>query len=156
MTLRWTEEDLQNKLKENIDLKIHTEKPIGNAVVNVQPSIRRNKYNVSAKEDRTYNGVVYASKKEMTYYINKLEPKLQTGELDYVLRQVTFPLGADINYRADFLTLKKDTILDAETDKEVDYWLIHVYEVKGMWTDVAKLKRKLFKDQYPKITLEII
>jgi hypothetical protein len=149
----WTEEELQEAMKRNADLKIaenvnRLSQSLPLIRLDAKPFMKRNKYNVSAREDRTYNGVVYASKKEMKYYIDTLEPQLKTKEIDYVLRQVPFDLGANITYRADFVTLTKYT-------KEY-HWNFVVYEVKGMETPEWKLKHKLFKDKYPLITLKII
>ena len=117
------------------------------AVSLVQPSKRRSKYNAVPT---TYNGVVYASKKEAAF-AQKLDLRLKAGELDYVLRQVPFDLGAGIIYRADFVTLSKETV-----DYGVIRWDITVYEVKGMETPAWKLKHKLFKDKYPLIALEVV
>ena len=117
------------------------------AVSLVQPSKRRSKYNAVPT---TYNGVVYASKKEAAF-AQKLDLRLKAGELDYVLRQVPFDLSAGIIYRADFVTLSKETV-----DYGVIRWDITVYEVKGMETPAWKLKHKLFKDKYPLIALEVV
>ena len=117
------------------------------AVSLVQPSKRRSKYNAVPT---TYNGVVYTSKKEAAF-AQKLDLRLKAGELDYVLRQVPFDLSAGIIYRADFVTLSKETV-----DYGVIRWDITVYEVKGMETPAWKLKHKLFKDKYPLIALEVV
>jgi hypothetical protein len=147
----WTEEELQEALK-NPDLKIaenvnRLRQSLPLIRLDAKPFMKRNKYNVSPKEDRTYNGVVYASKKEAKFACT-LNMMLHAGEVDYVLRQVPFDLGANITYRADFVTLTKYA---------KDYhWNFVVYEVKGMETPEWKLKHKLFKDKYPSIKLEII
>jgi hypothetical protein len=149
-----TQEELDEMLERNPDLKrVQADSVVAwqaipiDVVAQIQGSKRKNKYNVSAKEDRTYEGVLYASKKEAKF-AGKLALMRQNGEIDYILRQVPFDLGAGIIYRADFVTLTKYT-------KEY-HWNVVVYEIKGMWTDVAKLKMKLFKKRYPFITLEII
>ena len=114
------------------------------AVSLVQPSKRRSKYNAVPT---TYNGVVYASKKEAAF-AQELDLKLKAGEVDYILRQVPFDLGAGIIYRADFVTITKYT--------QQYHWNVVVYEVKGMETPAWKLKHKLFKDKYPLIQLEVV
>jgi hypothetical protein len=119
-------------------------KPIQRTVVNVQPVKRRGKYNATPT---TFNGVVYHSKKE-SVFAQKLDLMLKAGEIDYILRQVPFPLGGGVIYRADFMTLTKLT--------QEHHWNMVVYEVKGMWTPSAKLKMKLFKSIYPNLKLEII
>jgi len=113
------------------------------ATMPVQP-IKRSKYNAVPT---TYNGVVYASKKEAAF-AQELDLKLKAGEVDYILRQVPFDLGAGIIYRADFVTITKYT--------QQYHWNVVVYEVKGMETPAWKLKHKLFKDKYPLIALEVV
>jgi len=124
------------------------------AVSLVQPSKRRSKYNAVPT---TYNGVVYASKKE-AIFAQKLDLRLKAGELDYVLRQVPFDLGAGIIYRADFVTLKNQGMRSfwVGEKKSIGLWEVTVYEVKGMETPAWKLKHKLFKDKYPLIALEVV
>ena len=123
-------------------------------------SVKQNKYHVDAREDRTYKGVTYDSKREMLYYINTLEPQLLSGELDYVLPHVCFPLGGGVKYECDFMTLNKHDGLGM--------WWVVVYEVKmwrkatakhpaGFWfTPDARNKMKLFKNLYPAFRLEIV
>ena len=121
---------------------------------------KQNKYHVAAREDRTYRGVVYDSKREMLYYRDTLEPQLLSGELDYVLPHVCFPLGGGVKYECDFMTLNKHDGLGM--------WWVVVYEVKmwrkatakhpaGFWfTPDARNKMKLFKNLYPAFRLEIV
>ena len=130
----------------NINTELLGEDTARRPVVQEQP-IKRSKYNAVPT---TYNGVVYASKKEAAF-AQKLDLRLKAGELDYVLRQVPFDLSAGIIYRADFVTLSKETV-----DYGVIRWDITVYEVKGMETPAWKLKHKLFKDKYPLIQLEVV
>lgn len=48
----------------------------------------RNKYKVSAKEDRTYDGVVFDSKAEMKYYRDVVLPGVANGTIvDYQLQK---------------------------------------------------------------------
>ena len=131
----------------NINTELLGEDTARRPVVQEQPSKRRSKYNAVPT---TYNGVVYHSKKEAAF-AQKLDLRLKAGELDYVLRQVPFDLSAGIIYRADFVTLSKETV-----DYGVIRWDITVYEVKGMETPAWKLKHKLFKDKYPLIALEVV
>ena len=137
--------DLKEKYP-NINTELLGEDTARRPVVQEQP-IKRSKYNAVPT---TYNGVVYASKKEAAF-AQKLDLRLKAGELDYVLRQVPFDLSAGIIYRADFVTLSKETV-----DYGVIRWDITVYEVKGMETPAWKLKHKLFKDKYPLIALEVV
>ena len=128
---------------------------------------KQNKYHVSSAPDRTYKGVVYDSKREMLYYINELEPKLKSGELTYVIPHVCFPLGAGVKYECDFLTMKDRTDHETGADR-LAAWEVEVIEVK-MWrkatakhpagfffTPDAKIKMKLFREQYKTLRLEVV
>lgn len=140
-----TEEELTKLINEN-GLRIINETPARQSVVNVQPIERQNKYHVSAKEDRTLNGIVYASKKEMQK-AQELDLMLKGHPFSFYLRQVPFYLGAGITYRADFVLFKAYGVSGYE---------ITVIEVKGMETPAWKLKHKLFKATYPNLTLEVV
>jgi len=152
-----SQEELDEMLKRNPDLAIDDGKLKDMAVIGAglgnfeEWTMRKNKYNVSNKEDRTYGGITYASKKEANFACT-LNMMLKAGEIDYVLRQVPFELGVGIIYKADFVTFKADPKIHPDTG----LWTIAVYEIKGMWTDVARLKMKLFKEKFPNLTLEII
>ena len=130
----------------NINTELLGEDTARRPVVQEQP-IKRSKYNAVPT---VYQGVRYSSKKEARFAEN-LELRRELGEFAYVLRQVPFDLSAGIIYRADFVTLSKETV-----DYGVIRWDITVYEVKGMETPAWKLKHKLFKDKYPLIQLEVV
>ena len=145
-------DDVLNLSNPQLASRINLNAGVGAIVGHTEPIKRMNKYNVSAKEDRTYRGVTYDSQKEMNFYINMLEPMLKDGVLDYVLYHVRFPIGGNSYYESDFLALRKTNIEMPEGHS----WIITLYEVKGMWTDMAKLKMKLFKEKYPNLILKII
>ena len=147
-------EHLRKQAKEKLGIVATVEQVYCNQV-----APKQNKYHVSSAPDRTYKGVVYDSKREMLYYINVLEPRLLSGELDYVLRQVPFELGAGVKYVADFVTFELNGL---------GMWVVTVIEVK-MWrkatakhaagfffTPDAKIKINLFKNLYPAIKLEVV
>jgi hypothetical protein len=116
---------------------------------------RQNKYNVSPTAERTYQGVVYASKKEMKK-AKELDLLVKAGEISFYLRQVPFNLGGipSVIYRADFVTFK--AFVEGEPCHEsIIAWGINVIETKGFQTPDSKLKMKLFKEKYPALTLVI-
>jgi len=132
-------------------------------VGHITAKVVQNKYHVAPVADRMYKGVIYDSKREMLYYINTLEPKLRTGELDYVLPHICFPLGGGVKYECDFLTMKR-----LAGNHFGISWDLTVIEVK-MWrkatakhpagfffTPDAKIKMKLFREQYKELKLEIV
>jgi hypothetical protein len=147
-----TEEELAKLLQENTDVTIEDRLFPKQPVSPVQPSKRQHKYNVSPAEDRTFNGVIYASKAECKK-AKELDLQQKAGEIDYILRQVPFPLPGNITYRADFMTLSR---LESSNPLDIFGWNIKVIEVKGMALPSWKLKYKLFKATYPLIDLIIV
>ena len=107
-------------LEENQKIKIKI-KPKG--------STRDNKYNNTIVE---YNGYKYQSKKEAQYAMN-LDHELNSGHIDYWKKQVKFKCevhGIHVcNYFLDFEVGRKQGI--------------EYIDVKGVQTDVFKLKKRL-------------
>ncbi len=106
---------------------------------------RRGKYGAVPTE---YNGATYPSKAEASK-AQELDLLVKAGEIDFWLRQVPFPLGSGIIYRADFVLFKQCVDDDS-------LWGIRVVEVKGYdkradW----RMKFKMFKQMYPNLTLEV-
>ncbi|MCC3755523.1 DUF1064 domain-containing protein [Staphylococcus capitis] len=99
------------------------------------------KYNAKKVE---YKGIVFDSTVECEYY-QYLERNLG-NEYDYIELQPRYELIPKMNnqrkteYIADFALFKDDV-------------LVEVIDVKGMPTEVAKLKAKIFRDKYPNIKL---
>lgn len=105
--------------------------------------MRRSKYGVSAKSDRTLNGKVYMSKLEMNYrkHLGMLRgatlPKEKVIKID---EQVPFEIvvnGKKIcTYFLDFKVIYGDL--------RIEY-----VDVKGVKTDIYRLKKKLVEACYP-------
>ena len=99
------------------------------------------KYNAKKVE---YKGILFDSKVECDYY-QYLERNLGE-EYDRIDLQPRYELIPKVNkqrkteYIADFALFKDDV-------------LVEVIDVKGMPTEVAKLKAKIFRDKYPNIKL---
>lgn len=100
----------------------------------------------------TIDGITFDSKKEANYYL-KLKLLKQAGEIkDFGLQekfvlQEGFTKNGErhrpITYYADFIIDN----LDGSTD---------VVDVKGMETQVFKIKKKLFEYKYPDLSIKII
>lgn len=88
------------------------------------------------------NGRRYDSKKEASYAAT-LPFRQRSGTLLFWLEQVPLRLPGGIVYRLDFLEFHTDGSC-------------HFVEVKGFETSEWKMKRKLIKESYPWIELEII
>ena len=99
----------------------------------------RSKYNVAAKEDRTYQGIVFDSKAEMNRYIY-LKAEEKAGRIKALVIQPKFPIVGTIRgslictYIADFAYHKDNKRF--------------VEDVKSVKTDVYQLKKKLVKEYY--------
>ncbi|AYX83239.1 DUF1064 domain-containing protein [Staphylococcus sp. EG-SA-6] len=100
------------------------------------------KYNAKKVE---YKGVVFDSKVECDYY-QYLESNMNGVNYDYIELQPRYELipkfgkQRKTEYIADFALFKDDV-------------LVEVIDVKGMPTEVAKLKAKMFRHKYPKVKL---
>jgi hypothetical protein len=109
-----------------------------------------NKY----KNHRTeIDGIVFASKKEAQYYVD-LKERLLKEDIRCFERQVEYELippyenaeGKKIKamkYVADFVYMDK-------SGKE------HIIDVKGLVTDVFRLKKKVFEWRYPTKVIEVV
>jgi len=104
-------------------------------VLNAGP--RRNKYGVAPKNQRTLDGRVFASKKEMNRYA-ELKMLERANAIHLLTLQPRYKLHAGIVYVADF-----------------SYWqngVQVVEDVKGVRVATYLLKLRLFKADYPDLT----
>lgn len=96
----------------------------------------KNKFGVAPKAERTFNGIVYASKLEKEHAV-KLYMLAKAGKIKDLREQVRIPLiveGEKIcTYIADFV------FTDTATGKQV------IHETKGFLTNEAKIKYKLYE-----------
>lgn len=97
----------------------------------------RNKYGAVKT---TYNGIVFDSKAEASFY-SYLLPLQKIGRIEKIELQKTFTLYAGIKYRADFVITMKGGA-------------VRYIDIKGVETATFRLKKKLFeKDVGP---LEVV
>ena len=118
---------------------------ISNAVytrlLNNSISVKQNKYHNKKVE---YDGIKFDSQKEKSWYI-KYKLMEQAGEIHDLKMQVPFTLIE--TFKLQDKTYRK-TIYKADftfIDKQGKY---HVIDVKGIRTDVYKLKKKLMAWKY--------
>jgi len=102
-------------------------------------SFKRNKYGVSAKADRTVDGIVFDSKKEAGRYKDLLFYR-ESGTVLQFLRQVPFHLPGHTKYVCDFVVFWTDGTVTFE-------------DVKGMKTEVYKVKKRMVEELYSPITI---
>lgn len=102
---------------------------------------KRSKYNVSHKDARTTDGILFASKAEMHRYRELLQLRA-AGAVVFFLRQVPMHLPGNTKYVADFLVFHPDGRYEFE-------------DVKGARTPMYVLKRKQVEALYPIKIVEI-
>lgn len=118
---------------------------------------KTSKYHVDisekGKKERTYKGIRYDSKTEMLFYIEFVEPRLESGEIISCTRQVEYVLQdkfkykdktiLPIKYRSDFNIVWRDGTLQ-------------FFDVKGNPDNMSLLKRKMIWAKYPELNLTFI
>ena len=111
--------------------------------------MEKSKFNVNADaRQRTYNGIVFDSRLEMSYYRDVLCPLEKSGDIVYCELQKPYELQPKfvhdcktvqpVKYIADFFVRYKDGHEE-------------VIDTKGCPDSTALLKRKLFWYHYPNV-----
>ena len=98
----------------------------------------RHKFNAKHTE---IDGAKFSSKKESLRFI-ALQQLQKAGEIVFFLRQVPFHLAGGIKYVCDFVV----------------FWAngsVTIEDVKGMKTDMYKVKKKLVENEFPITITEI-
>ena len=115
----------------------------------VQPK-RSHKYNAQPTE---IDGIRFDSKREAQRY-RELQLLAADGEIHALQLQPRFELQP--SFKRDGKTVRAiHYVADFQYTEDATERVI-VEDVKGMETDVFKLKRKLFMYAYPKLTLRIV
>lgn len=103
----------------------------------IQGMPKRNKFNVAARENRTWDGHTYSSKAEMLY-AKSLYLLREAGEIVEIVEQPKFWLGVRENvYVADFLVVRADgrsEVIEVK-GKETPKWLHN----KKLWARYGRL-----------------
>lgn len=81
------------------------------------------------------DGIVFDSKKEARYY-GELLLRRRAGDIAFFLRQVPFHLPGNVRYVVDFQVHYPDGRVE---------WV----DVKGVRTQLYKVKKRLVEAQYP-------
>lgn len=134
--MRWSEEQYREWLEKKKGIKPGKQ-------------IRRNKYN---NQKTVVDGITFDSKKEAKYY-SMLKILKQAGEIkDFGLQpryelQPAFKKNGvkyrPITYIADFVITNNDGTTE-------------IVDVKGVETQVFKIKQKLFEYMYPDLSLKVV
>ena len=110
------------------------------------PIVSASKYHTASKEKRTWEGIVFDSLREMTIF-QQYSLLLRSGQLTSLERQVRFPLVVNGITVCTYVADIRLTWADGRTE---------LAEVKGYWTETARLKFKLFRALYPEIKIEVV
>lgn len=110
----------------------------------IKPKSKKSKYN----SKKIYvDGICFDSKKESEYY-NMLKILSKTGQIDGFARQARFIIIEGKNsekgteYVCDFIVFNKDGTY-------------RIVDVKGVKTDVFKIKVKAMREKYPNLKIEL-
>ena len=138
---RWTEEQYQQFVKKKKGLPVKPQSK--------RKSKRKSKYN---NQKTMVDGIKFDSKKEAEYYC-QLKLLKQAGKIkDYRLQpryelQPAFKKNGKkyraITYIADFAIINNDGTTE-------------VVDIKGVETQVFKIKKKLFEYMYPDLNLKVV
>jgi hypothetical protein len=99
---------------------------------------------VAPKEERTLDGITFASKAEMNRFA-ELKMLERAGLIEGLERQPRYILLTEPHKNKSIVYVADFRYRSLETKGIV------VEDVKGMRTEVYKLKLKLFRDRYPDI-----
>lgn len=150
--MNWTQEEYDEWLKRNASNSKHgiSEKELQSKhsepdLRNTLADVKLGKSKYGAKKSHA-DGICFDSKREADYYC-ELKLRQRSGDILGFCRQPRFPLisdsGEQVEYLADFIVFNADGTYD-------------IVDVKGMMTDVFKIKQKMFKAKYPKLELKIV
>ena len=111
--------------------------------------VKKNKY--GAKKV-TFNGITFDSKAEYLYYLFLLDEKKNKRIIDFELQpkfllQKGFKKNNEVHRAIHYIADFKVFNLDGS---------VSIVDVKGVETEVFKLKKKLFEFQYPDLSLTIV
>ena len=115
------------------------------------------KYNVDnsalGKLKRTFDGILFDSLLECRFYKEIIIPKIKSGEIKNVDRQVKYELLPSFVYKN-----RKIQAINYISDFDISYsnGNFEVVDVKGFVKPIDKIKSKLFKYRYPNLNLKFI
>lgn len=116
---------------------------LNNTTTKTSP-VRRHKYGVAAREDRTTQGIVFASKREMEAFL-ALQRAEKAGAIRHLKRQV--PFVWEVVYRADGKEyVKKEKYIADFTYMEKN--VLVVSDAKGVRTRVYLHKKRVMKELF--------
>jgi hypothetical protein len=124
MVIRWDESDLQNYINKNKGKN----NPLNNPFNNTK---RISKYNSKKVK---IDGHCFDSIKESQYY-STLKLLLKSKKIKGFCLQSKFILGENISYKADFIVFELDGSC-------------RIIDIKGYETEIFKLKKKLFDEEF--------
>lgn len=144
--MTWEKSDIDKYYADHPDLKRGSNQPVSPAKPSSVKSQAQNKWHVAPKEERIYNGKLYASKKE-ALKAQELDLRVKAGDIDFYLEQVPFKLPGGAKHRLDFVTFKQV--------EKIPLYEVHFIEVKGRDLELGKLKRHQTEELFG-ISVELV
>ena len=111
---------------------------------------KRHKYNVAPADQRTVDGIVFASKREATRY-QELKLMEKCGDITDLELQPRYKFEPGFSYVGDF-RYREHAVVNGRGN----YDRLVVEDVKGVETEVFRLKRKCMAYYYPDVELRIV
>lgn len=112
------------------------------------PLEKRHKYNVTAKDERTWNGVVYDSKKEMERAM-ELSLLERAGQIKNLQRQVSFVLQEKFRDNTGKTQRAITYVCDFMYEQDGETVVEDVKSRMTMKLPEYRLKKKMFLYKYP-------
>lgn len=110
------------------------------------------KYNVNLDRSmRSYDGIVFDSRLEMTFYRDWIMPRKESGEIVDCKRQVKYILQDKFMHNGKTIlpiTYVADFVVTFSDGRQI------IYDTKGTADSTMLLKRKLFWRRYPDLKYE--
>lgn len=114
MILHMTEEEYASFIAQRYAGK-RGNRPIAN--ISGDHNVKRQKY---GNRKVTVDGMKFDSQHEANYYFHVLLPRVRSGELMCVCRQVPFDLPGGVRYIADYIAIRPDMTIEAVIDAKSD------------------------------------
>ena len=128
--MNWTLDELNEALKKNPALSTKDD---------LSKLPKEQKYH---NQPQTIDGHYFPSTAEANRYC-ELKMLIMAGEVREIELQPSFEISKKMRYTPDFKVVYADGRVEYE-------------EVKGFWSEAAKIRVKLFREKYPELVLKII
>jgi len=139
-----TDMEVDAESAEEARIKVRQTIGIGKPILDVVPiKVQKNKYKNKKVE---YDGIKFDSKMERDFYIHLKELQANGTVYDFYMQKNYVLIDA---YTRNDGTKVRASFYKADFEVHYSDNRIEVIDIKGMLTDVFKLKQKIFETRYP-------